>query len=116
MNIMERERKSLTQEQQEQLSNLLKDNEDIFKQFFRDYKRYPEAWAVMSSEKKLQNFAATLTVEDLENCFGKENISEEVAKTFSSGTDSEKLSVLDSFSMNNLCIFDLLNKRRIDHY
>lgn len=97
---MERERKSLTQEQQEQFSNLLKDNEDILKQFLRDYKRHPEAWDVMSSEKKLQNFAATLTVEDLENCFGKENISEEVAKTFSSGTDPEKLSVLDSFSMN----------------
>ena len=100
MMIMERERKSLTQEQQEQFSNLLKDNEDILKQFLRDYKRHPEAWDVMSSEKKLQNFAATLTVEDLENCFGKENISEEVAKTFSSGTDSEKLNVLDSFSMN----------------
>ena len=99
---MDTEHRNLNQDQKERFSKLLQDNEDLMKKFLRDYKRYPEAWDVMSSQKKLQEFAATLKIEDLEGCLGKENVSEEVAKAFSSGTDQDKLFALDSFSMGNI--------------
>lgn len=99
---MDTEHRNLNQDQKERFSKLLQDNEDLMKKFLRDYKRYPEAWDVMNSQKTLQEFATTLKLEDLEGCLGKENVSEEVAEAFSSGTDQDKLFALDSFSMENI--------------